>query len=128
MVSPRLFDASYFRGYCEGTVTSCARKTELEILTSPEAEEKRRKYLRRQQDKQQKITHGEEEEEDDEPDEEYYRHYRLQPQDMCAMLTRFICRPLFFCVAKSQILCDLTLMFDDTLGDENLRPNYMFTP
>ncbi|KIJ17918.1 hypothetical protein PAXINDRAFT_179776 [Paxillus involutus ATCC 200175] len=70
-VSPRLFDASYFQGYCEGTVTSCTRKTELEILTNAETEEKRREYLLRQKEKQERIANGEQEEEDEESDEEY---------------------------------------------------------
>ena len=74
VVPPRFFDVSYFQGYCEGKITSEARKTKLEILTREEAEERRREYLRRQKEKQDRIASGEQDEDEeyeDEDDDEY---------------------------------------------------------
>lgn len=68
-VSPRLFDVSYFQGYCEGKVTSESRKTRLAILTQEEMEAWHREYLKRQKEKQDRIANGEQDEEDELDDE-----------------------------------------------------------
>lgn len=70
-VPPRLFDVSYFQGYCEGKITSESRKTRLEILTLEEAEDRRHEYLRRQKGKQDRIARGEQDEDEEYEDEEY---------------------------------------------------------
>ncbi|KIJ59493.1 hypothetical protein HYDPIDRAFT_118484 [Hydnomerulius pinastri MD-312] len=77
-VSPHLFDPSYFQAYCKGTVTSCARKTELEIITSAEAEERCKERERKAREARAKrdqegdgVEEGDEEDEDEDEDEGY---------------------------------------------------------
>lgn len=75
-IPPRLFDVSYFQGYCEGKVTSESRRTKLEILTLEEAEVRRREYLRRQKEKEDRIASGEQDE-----DDEYYEDEDSEYED-----------------------------------------------